>query len=42
MIGAKEDTKEKAERSRLEVVAEERKANVEEEAALQNMVQAEV
>ena len=38
----KEDTKEKAERSRAEVEAEERAAKEEEEAALQDMVQVEV
>ena len=42
MVGAKEDTKDKTERSRAEVEAEERAAKEEEEAELQDMVQAEV
>ena len=39
---AKEDTKEKVERSRAEVEAEERAAKEEEEASLQDMVQVKV
>ena len=42
VVGYKEDTKEKAERSRSEVEAEERAVKEEEEAALQDMIQAEV
>ena len=42
MVGAKEETKEKAERSREEVETEERAAKEEEEAALQDMIQDEV
>ena len=40
MVGAKEETKEKAERSRAEVEAEERETEEEEEAALQDTIQA--
>ena len=42
MVGAEEDTKEKAERSREEVEVEEKGAKEKEEAALQDMIQAEV
>ena len=42
MVGSKEETKDKAEMSREEVDAEERAAKEEEEAALQDMIQAEV
>ena len=42
MVGSKEDTKEKAEKSRAEEDADERTAKEEEGAALQDMVQAEV
>ena len=42
VVGSKEDTKEKAESSRAEVEAEYRAAKEEEEAALQDMVQAKV
>ena len=42
IVGSKEYTKWKAERSREEVEAEEKAANEEEEAALHDMVQAEV
>ena len=41
-LKSKEDTKDKAERSKAEVEAEERAAKEEEEAALKDMVQVEV
>ena len=42
IVGSEEETKEKSERSRAEVEAEERVAKEEEEAALQDMIQSEV
>ena len=42
MFGSEEDTKEEAERSRADIEAEERAAKEEEEAELQDMIQAEV
>ena len=42
VVGSKEDTKDKAERSRAELEAEERSEKEEEEASLQDMIQAEL